>query len=315
MFENANIDHCLYSELMNEIKAVNKDYKDVRKSREYGIGRLIITTGRCLKSFRFKELSKNYRRWINGTTSAKKFPNTAKNNDSIDKIEPNYFATQRIAVYTVVFGKYDSIPEPYCRPDNVDYYIVTDQDVDLSSSVWKQISLKGIESKLSGLDNIQKNRYLKMHPQVLFPKYEYSIYVDGNIQIVSDVTEFIHRIGSFGVAMHLHSSRSCVYEEAKAVLYAKKESKQAIDEHIEHLKQEGYPEHYGMLECNIIARRHTKTMEHLMDEWWNEFCNYSKRDQLSFPYVLYKNKINVEEVGTLGNNVHMNLSFRVLTHK
>ena len=314
MLENANIDHNLYAALMDEIKAINKDYRDIRKSKEYGIGKLLLTTGRCLKSFHLKDLSKYYSRWFNGTSSAKKFSNTATENRELDTIKPNYFSNERIAVYTVVFGNYDSVPEPYCKPDNVDYYLITDQKVDLSSSIWKTIDISKLDALFKGMTNVQKNRYLKMHPQVVFPNYKYSIYIDGNIQIVSDVTEYIHRIGTHDVSMHLHSSRSCAYEEAKAVIYAKKESKQAIDEHIGHLRKEGFPEHYGMLECNIIARRHTEEMEILMEEWWTEFCNHSKRDQLSFPYVLFKNGIAVTEIGTLGNNVHNNPSFRLYTH-
>jgi len=52
----------------------------------------------------------------------------------------------------------------------------------------------------------------------------------------------------------------------------------------------------------------------LMEEWWKEFLTYSKRDQISMPYVLYKNRISISEVGTLGNNVYENPSFRIVTH-
>lgn len=314
MLDKVGINHNEYIALMDEIKGLNISYKEIRKSKEYRVGRLLLTTGSCIKRLHLKELGKYYGRWINGTRSAKKFKNTAIINKKLDNIEPNYFSNERIAVYTVVFGNYDSIPEPFCKPDNVDYYMITDQKVDLSSSAWKILDISGFNEIFKGMTNVQKNRYLKMHPQVIFPNYKYSIYIDGNIQVVSDVTEYIYRIGAHDVSMHLHSSRSCVYEEAKAVIYAKKESKQAIDEHITHLRKEGFPEHYGMLECNIIARRHTKKMEDLMEDWWTEFCSHSKRDQLSFPYVLFKNAIAVTEVGTLGNNVHNNPSFRIYTH-
>ena len=98
------------------------------------------------------------------------------------------------------------------------------------------------------------------------------------------------------------------------VVFAKKETQENMDKHIEHLRTDRFPEHYGMLECNVLVRRNCPVCKNLMKEWWKEFLTYSKRDQISMPYVLYKNGISIDEVGTLGNNVYENPSFRIVTH-
>lgn len=311
MFDNGNIDKTIYSELMEEIKRLNSDYQGLRKSRNYKIGKAVNMTVVAIKNRKVEQAKKQFIRWKNAVR-AKKFlgtPQKVKKNFSM-----NYFSNQRIAVYTVVFGKYDAIQEPYCHPDNIDYYLITDQDIDLNNSLWKKKDISGFENDLKNMSNAEKNRYFKMNPFDVFAEYEYSIYIDGNIQVISDLTEYIYRVGNCGFAAHMHSSRDCVYEESNAVLFAKKETKEHIDKHMEHLHEEHFPKHYGMLECNVLVRRKCDSCKQLMRDWWWEFLTYSKRDQLSIPYVLYKNGVSVSEVGTLGNNVYENPSFRIVTH-
>lgn len=315
MLENNCCNKAAYKNQMDEIKKLNADWINLRKSKEYRLGRLLKETASSIKRLDFKNLKKQYGRWIDAARSRKKFPDTSIRNPELDKYEANYFSSSRIAVYTAVFGAYDLVPEPYCTADNIDYYIITDNSGIISeSSIWKIVDVSDDKNILSKLSNPEKNRFYKMHPAHLFSNYEYTMYIDGNIQIISDVTEYIHRLGSSDIATHLHSSRSCIYEEAQAVVFSKKETRENILRHLAHLEKEGMPRHYGMLECNVILRRNTEACNRMMEEWWNEFLTYSKRDQLSLPYVLYKNGIAVERVGVLGNNVYMNPSFRVYTH-
>ncbi len=224
----------------------------------------------------------------------------------------NYFCEDKIAIYTVITGAYDHVLEPYCLPDNCDYFVFTDIDFDDSASAWQK---REIPDSLQGLSDIEKNRYLKMHPQELFDEYKYSIYVDGNVQVVTDLTEYVNKIGPTGMGTHLHPVRDCVYEEMQEVVRLGKEENGNIERHEAYMKRTGMPRHYGLLECNVIAREHhNRTCIKLMEEWWQEFEMYSKRDQISLPHVLYKNGIKVQEVGILGDNVRTNPSFRIFRH-
>lgn len=311
MFEKSEIEKKMYSELMEEVKRLNFEYKELKSGNAFRIANSLSLLIKLVKKRDFITIKKLVNRWENGVKSRKFIGQTKK----VKNVRTgNYFSNERIAVYTVVFGKYDKLLEPYCHPDNIDYYIVTDQDFEDAGTVWKKIDITKFSDMLNGLSDVEKNRFFKMKPHLLFPNYKNSIYIDGNIQIISDLTEYINCVGSCGLAAHMHSSRDCVYEESKAVVFAGKESKENMDKHIKHLRNQKFPEHFGMLECNVLARKHNDVCKKLMDEWWIEFMNFSKRDQMSLPYIIYKNNISIYDVGTLGNNVNNNPSFRINSH-
>ena len=59
-------------------------------------------------------------------------------------------------------------------------------------------------------------------------------------------------------------------------------------------REEGFPEHYGLNETNIMYRNHkSDKIISIMEEWWKFIENYSKRDQLSLSYVLWKNNMQL----------------------
>jgi len=48
---------------------------------------------------------------------------------------------------------------------------------------------------------------------------------------------------------------------------------------------------------NIIFRKHSDTLiQKIMNDWWDMIVRFSKRDQLSFMYVLYKNKMQCTQM-------------------
>ena len=211
-----------------------------------------------------------------------------------------------------MFGKYDNLLEPLFLPDNCDFFVITDLEVD-SSSAWKKIDTL---PEMANMSNVEKNRYVKINPHLLFKDYDYSIYVDGNIKIMSDLTEYIHMLNEVGIGTHLHHLRNCVYDELIAINKSKKDTKENIAKHRKLLDENGMPKKYGLLQCSVIVREHNNpTCVKIMNEWWNEFKNYSKRDQISLPHVLYSNGITVDKVGVLGNNIYKNPSFRIMNHK
>lgn len=300
-----------YTNLIDEIKLINGQWLEIRNSSDYKIGMVLNKSKDCIKRLKFKEYKVLLSRWINGHKSRKIKRKEIKNGHSV-KETGNYFLNERIAIYTSIYGNYDNIIEPYFIPDNCDFYIFTDQSLNRENSIWIKKSVE-FPSKLS---NVEKNRYVKMNPHKLFKDYKYSIYIDGNVQIVSDLTEYIHMLNEIGIGIHGHNLRNCVYDELKAVKKLKKISPQNAKRHEEYLRNNNMPKNYGLLQCNVIVREHhNKICKKIMNEWWEEFLKYPYRDQISLPYVLYKNNIPVYKVSTLGDNIYTNPSFRVILHK
>jgi hypothetical protein len=57
---------------------------------------------------------------------------------------------------------------------------------------------------------------------------------------------------------------------------------------MEHYRKQGFPENYGLAANRIIIRRKSEELEKLMESWWEELNTFSRRDQLSLFYVIWK---------------------------
>jgi len=227
----------------------------------------------------------------------------------------NYFSSKRIAIYTAIYGNYDQIFEPRTIPDNCDFYIFTDDINKIpTDSAWeyKEFSRKEFDS----LTFAEKNRYLKMHPHILFPDYEYSIYVDGNIEIVTDFTEFIHDFNEYGIKMHNHYKRNCIYQEIDECIKYRKCSVEQLQAYRKKLEREKFPHQWGLLEAPVICREHNnEKCIMLMDVWWKEFYSNIRRDQIALAYVLFKYAVDIKSLNGLGKDIHANYAFVQHSHK
>lgn len=225
-----------------------------------------------------------------------------------------YNGNKKIAIYTCITGKYDNLLEPYYIDEKCDYFIFTDQDVE--SNVHKVLRIPEHIEELN--NNILKNRYIKFHPHELFEKeYEYSIYIDGNLQQISNLSAFVNNINNdIGISMHKHSIRDCIYDEAKILKIYKKGNPEFIKAQVEKYKKEGFPTKYGMAEANVIVTDlKNETSKKIFEDWWKEFLDSkSLRDQLSLPYVLWKNNLQMSSLTTLGDNVYKNPKIRKINH-
>ena len=235
--------------------------------------------------------------------------------DIINNVAPNYFSNHRIAVYTSLFGKYDKILEPISAPDNCDFYIYTDQELN-EESIWEKVDLNPFSEVLANYSNTEKNRYFKMFPDVLFPEYEYSIYVDANILIISDLTEYVNQLGEYDIGMFRHPLYTCIYDECERCVNEKLITKDEGIKQESFLNRNNMPKDYGLLECCFIVRKHNSDIcKKVMKEWWNLFINGPKRDQISFTYVLYKNKIPSCEVTLPGDALNSHRGLKRFVHR
>lgn len=228
--------------------------------------------------------------------------------------EINYHSTGKkingkIAVYTSVFGNYDPITEPFYASPYCDYFAITDQEIP-SSSIWKKIDTNLIDG-FNKMDGYHKSKFCKMFPHVLFPEYDFSIWVDGNVQIVADLYPLVDRmnettfIGAFANPLH-----RCIYTEAKFNLVRNYANSELLRKQIELYRADGFPVNFGMREFSIIVREHKDPRcIDLMNKWWNEVNNYTMRDQISFPYILWKSGYDINTIQLLGEDWRWNPRF------
>lgn len=214
----------------------------------------------------------------------------------------------KLVIYTSIFGGYDGLQNPP-NIKNVDYVCFTDHNV--TSNFWKIIECP-IKYQSP---NLCAKEY-KILPHKHFKEYDYSIWVDGNISIIGNIQELIecylidHDIAFFNHQNTIGDSRNCIYSEAKAVSRLKKDNPNIVHKQISKYKKEGYPKNNGLICGGIIVRKHSspKIIES-MEDWWKEIKSYSKRDQLSFNYIAWKNKLKYNFIqGDIRNNKYFKLS-------
>lgn len=193
-------------------------------------------------------------------------------------------------VYSCITNGYDNLIEPKCVTLDFDYILFTD-DKNLKSKIWE---IRPLPKECENLPKNKKQRIIKLLPHKFLKDYDLSIWVDGNIEITGNMNEFVYKNAndaSCSVFIPKHPKRDCIYDEEKAVLSMKKDSSKITNPQIEGYKKEGFPKHFGLIQSGIMIRRHNnEDCKKLMECWFKEVKEKSHRDQLSFNYVLWKNK-------------------------
>ena len=197
----------------------------------------------------------------------------------------------KFAVFTAIIGGYDSICDPLAFDDSFDFILFTDHVVTERVGVWK---VRQVE--YHNEDPIRIARYVKTHPEELLPEYDATLWMDANLQITDyflyDRVKALNE-SDVQVASILHPSRDCAYSEAFEVSRMRFEHSSLAIRWCKLLWKEKYPLNQGLFETNIFYRKRTPLVSLFDADWWNAINSFSKRDQLSCNYCLWKNNVPI----------------------
>ena len=242
-----------------------------------------------------------------------------------DKVFPDI----KIAVYSAITGGYDNIKTPIYIDDTLDYYLFTDAPASGTSEIMQtsgercSFTMLPVPEHLTGLSSAKKNRYIKLHPDEVLSesitgkKYDYTVYIDGSIRITCDIKPLVYSLVESGknIAIHTHFVRDCLFDEAKICYFGGKADWNSLTEQMNAYRREGMPRHFGLAENSVIIRKcNDPELQHIMHEWWLQIKRYTHRDQLSLPYVLWKNGLDMSYIFSLGTNVWKNPYFLFSRH-
>lgn len=304
---------------IDKIEELNLENINIKDSKEYQNSIYKIELINLLKKCKFIKFAKKI---YSNNYNKHKLKLTFKYDvyrDLENDYKPNFIENKKdikIVVYTCITGNYDNIQEPYLEDANIDYIAFCEKKENYKST-WKFESIPLNIKKIN--NNILINRYIKFHPHELFAeKYDYAIYIDGNIKSMSDLKELIYGINSkTGLALHRHRARNCIYNEIEVCKIIKKGNYREMKAQTDRYKEEGFPKEFGLYECNVIVSDlKNKESEKILNSWWEEFeKSKSYRDQIVLPYVVWKNGFDFNDIGSLGNNVYKNPKFRIISHR
>ncbi|SEK36097.1 glycosyltransferase domain-containing protein [Parapedobacter koreensis] len=201
-------------------------------------------------------------------------------------------------IYTAIFGNYEGLL-PQKPVVDWDFICFTDNDR-LQAAPWRVVL---IDPPIVG-DNVRSSRYIKINPHLFLSEYDISIFIDGNFLVIGNMDTLVEQvladapIACFDHNQNTRDARDCVYMEHAAIkemaeargIY--KDDPQVMEKQMAFLRAQHYPEHNGLVYSGVLLRRHHDArLISAMEEWWYMVKHYSKRDQLSFDYAMWKQSL------------------------
>ncbi len=206
-------------------------------------------------------------------------------------------------IYTCLTGDYDNLLTHYCQNKNWDYICFSDNIEMIKAKKIAHWEIRPLQ--FNKLDRVKNARWHKTHPHILLPEYDYSLWIDANINVIGkglfDKISPLIQNNSL-LATLKHPERNCVYQEIEECIRIKKDDPNIINTMKNFLEHVNFAKNRGLHETSIIFRQHNvKAVSDVMELWFDMIRNYSRRDQLSFDFVILEQKIHTLHVDTFYN--------------
>lgn len=204
----------------------------------------------------------------------------------------------KITVYTCIVGNYDLLMPPPVKPDGVRFFCFTDRP-HRKVDGWEMLPLVH-PSSINRPDLI--NRYHKLFPHHFLLDTEWSVYIDGNVRLIGNIFLIIDRMASKGAVLACpeHPRRSTIFEEAKACEVQGKfdqRDRDLISRQLAVYKAEGMPKDAPLAANYLVIRCHkSDVLDEAMKLWWEQLQIFTRRDQISLPYVLWKTGLAATQI-------------------
>ena len=186
-------------------------------------------------------------------------------------------------IYTCILGNYDILITPKYVCDDYDYICFTDQNI--TNDVWE---IRKIPNDILDLSIELQNKWIKMHPHIILNEYDLTIFVDGNIFIKDNIDLLVNYDNDITLIKH---TKNNIKSEAEACIKQYKVNVQDIHTQVNNYYNEGYVD--TQLTYNgILIRKNTEISAEFNECWYKEVLKYTLRDQISSPYIIWKNNFN-----------------------
>ena len=296
------------------ILLLEDELRQVKKSKEFLLGSKILRWKRILFNFNVKNIARILKMRYQFKRHKDLYFDTMPHKEELDRSIPviNHPDKPNITIYSCIVGCYDKPRVPLISYSNCLYVLYTD-NINISAPGWQ---IKPIPEKLKSLRTNEINRYMKFHPEEVCDT-QYGIYVDGNVKLIAGIPDFIDKISKkTGLAIFMHPWRNCIYTEARICQLVGKGNAEKLQLQVDAYRQAGFPKNFGQPETSVVVSdlNNPRSTE-LLSKWYEEHTlRGGGRDQISLPYVLWKNNLTVSDIGSLGDDIDQNLYVRREPH-
>lgn len=197
-----------------------------------------------------------------------------------------------VTLLTAVYGGYDDLAG---LPDDhgFDRAVCVTDDPLLQASGWETVVVDRQEDfRLAG-------KRPKLTP-FSFVADDIVVWVDGSVVVTSTAFReycVASLAGNDLVASDHPENRCCLFEEAAYCQDWPQNRHMPLREQTAFYRAEGMPERYGLWACGVLVWRDTESSREFGGAWLDENVRWSTRDQVSFPYLLWKMR---PKFGTFG---------------
>ena len=218
----------------------------------------------------------------------------------------------RIAVVSANMGDFDKLVPYVPQSTPYDFHIFTNANFPLR--------YRSMTPRLQA-------RIPKMFSWQMLPDYDYYIWVDSSfsLQHIDSVKWFIEQCSVVDIAVLKHPMRNSVREEATYLKKRLQKERQnpgmdqyvtlrydneLIDDQLSEIFSDKKFVDDRLYASTAFIYRNIEKNQVMLKDWWYHTSRYHSVDQLSFPYVLFKNNCRVNVIPT---NHHHDFKLPYLT--
>ena len=222
----------------------------------------------------------------------------------------------KIAVITSMYGSdtdLRSLSETE-KSYNVDYFAFLDKE-NKTTTGWKKLISKSHSTIDSKWGYRRNAKIFKVLPELFLPQYDVYIWIDSEIKLKKDPNIICQNyLKNNDIAVFNHSQRNCIYDECEVIKKLGWENKETLENQFKFYDSNNFPKNFGLYEMTCYIKRNNEVTKSMSTMWWELICKFSSRDQLSFPYVVWKLK-NELKVSILPGRVREFNDFFYLAYK
>ena len=210
----------------------------------------------------------------------------------------------KIAIITAIAGTRDKLSVPSVVHANADYFAFVDNPSTEQIGPWVQRKIFSFTND-DRFENRRKAKPYKIMPELFVPGYDYYFWVDATHDVVVNpetiISEYMH---DACIGVFRHNQRACAYDEAMEIIRLDYDHIGNVTSQIKEYQKAGFPTGYGLFELPVSVRKncHQTTEFNLM--WWEQICKFSSRDQISFPFCLFKTQIKTVILPGFANGIN-----------
>jgi len=193
--------------------------------------------------------------------------------------------TDRVAVYTAIFGGRDVYAPPLNR--TADAFLFTDAP-HVPANGERVVEMRVAFDGPFGPRRTARLVKICGHP--LLSGYDICLWMDGSFDPGNaDLSATARKaLADADMAAFRHPARSCAYQEAAMVKRLRYDRAHVVSAQMERYRKDGFPENFGLVQTGFLAWRSSSLQERFRLLWWKEVSEGSIRDQLSFMYCAWK---------------------------